>query len=449
MGIQQILFLVLLIAVGYLAFKLYGRLIRNIRLGKTWPEDGSHAGNLRTMLLVAFGQKKMFKRLIPAVLHLFIYVAFLFTQIELVEIIIDGLTGKHRSFASSLGSVYTLIINSIEFLSVLALVATLIFLWRRNVIRLGRFEKSEMSGWPKKDANLILIGEILLIIGIFSMNGADILLQRIDPLHYPDTGVLALSQSLGPLLFGGLGEHTLMLIERCGWWLHILVVFGFFLYLPISKHLHILFAFPNTYFSRNSARGKISNMPAIMNEVKSMMGLADANSSTEEIPEFGAKDVFDLTWKNLLEAYTCTECGRCTDECPANQTGKKLSPRKIMMDVRDRMEDIGRKIDSGDSAYMKETTDTAVKLSTGNFDDGDSLFTRISDEELFACTSCNACVEACPVLINPLEIILEMRRYKILTEGQGPADWVPMFTSLENSGSVWQVSTERDAWLGE
>lgn len=436
MSVQQIIFIVLLIAVSYVAYRSYGRIIRTIRLGKDLEIKGDAAQRWRNVILIAFGQKKMFKRFVPAILHLFIYVAFLFTQIELIEIILDGLTGQHRMFANALGGFYTLIINTIELLSVLAFVATVIFLWRRNLLKIPRFIKDEMKGWPKLDANYILFGEILLITGIFTMNSADGLLQQMDPAHYPNTGNLMVSSWIGQNLMSGLSQATLVFLERAGWWLHLMVVFGFILYLPISKHLHILFAFPNVYFSRFKSRGEIDNMPVIMNEVKSMMGLtadSDAGAADEELPEFGAKDIFDLSWKNILDSYTCTECGRCTSVCPANTTGKKLSPRKIVMDIRDRATEV--------MATME-----AENKSAAEYDDGKSLFDYISKEEIFACTTCNACVEACPVLINPLEPILELRRYKLLTESQGPAEWMPMFNALENGGSVWQMPAQRFDW---
>ena len=382
--------------------------------------------------------------------HLFIYVAFLFTQIELIEIFIDGIFGVHRFFAPILGGLYTLIINSIEILSLLALIATFVFLSRRNLLKVPRFHKDEMTGWPKLDGNLILYGELLLLIGIFSMNGADSVLQKLDPMHFTDTGTLAISSHLGPALFGGLSESALHIIERFGWWLHILVVFGFLNYLPKSKHLHILLAFPNTFFAKQNSRGEMENMPEIMNEVKGMMGLiegAEDMPMEAELPEFGSKDVLDLSWKTILDAFTCTECGRCTSVCPANLTGKKLSPRKILMDIRDRATEIGEKLDSGDLQYVKEELKADAKMLTkDNFDDRKSLFDYICREELHACTTCNACVEACPVLINPLEPILKMRRYEILTESAGPSDWIPMFTSIENTGAVWQIPDDRDKW---
>ena len=451
MSISQILFILLSAIVFFIAYRQFSKVYRNIRLGKDEDISGDSGWRLKNVLLVAFGQKKMFKRFIPAILHLFIYVAFLMTQIELIEIFIDGFGGVHRFFADKLGVLYTVIIGFIEILSLLAFVSTIIFLWRRNILKVPRFIKPEMNGWPKLDGNLILYGEILLLIGIFSMNGADVLLQKLDPAHFPDTGTLPVSSWLGPALFGGLSEGALHVVERFGWWLHIMVVFGFILYLPFSKHLHIFLAFPNVYFSKNQSRGEMNNMPAIMNEVKSMMGLieeSDAGDMSEDIPEFGSRDVMDLSWKNILESYTCTECGRCTSVCPANLTGKKLSPRKIMMDIRDRAEEVGKKIESGNKEYINAEKGGEV-LTKANFDDGLSLFDKITQEELFACTSCNACVEACPVMINPLEPILEMRRYEILTNSAGPSEWLPMFNSMESGGAVWQLPDARDAWTAD
>ncbi len=449
--IQVLLFALVAIVGIYVAVRNFLKVRRNILLGKAEQIGGREGRRWKNVLLVALGQRKMFKRWVPAVLHLFIYVAFLLTQIELIEIFVDGFFGVHRFFAPYLGGLYTLVINFIEILSVLAFFGTIIFLARRNLLKIPRFHKAEMTLWPKLDANLILIGELALLFGIFSMNGADVLLQQLDPAHYPDTGRLAISSILGPALFGGWSEGALWLVERFGWWLHFLVVLAFLNYLPFSKHFHIFLAFPNVWYARLSPKGEMQNMPEIMKEVKSMMGLSEEGGSEvpmeEDIPEFGANDVFSLSWKNIMEAYTCTECGRCTSVCPANLTGKKLSPRKIMMDIRDRAEEVGRKLDSGHPKWIAEDQRaSANRLTKDNFDDGRSLFDFISPEELHACTTCNACVEACPVLINPLDAILQMRRYEILTLSAGPSDWVPMFTSLENSGSPWQIPDERDKW---
>ncbi len=448
---QQIIFiLVALVALG-LAFRQFAKLRRNILLGKDEQIGGNHSERWKNVMLIAFGQQKMFTRWTPAIFHFFIYAAFLLTQVELIEIFVDGTFGTHRFFSPYLGGFYTFIINFIETLSVLAFVATFVFLYRRNIMKIARFQKPEMNGWPSLDANLILVFEIVLLIGIFSMNGADVLLQQAGNEHYIDTGHLFFSSIIGQNLFGNFSTDSLILLERFGWWLHIIMVFVFMNYLPISKHLHVFLAFPNVYYGKLHPRGEMENMPEIMNEVKSMMGFTEPTVGEQtEIPEFGSNDVFSLSWKNVMDAYSCTECGRCTSVCPANLTGKKLSPRKVMMDVRDRATEVGRKLDSGDLQFVrKDIKESAVKPDRENFDDGKSLFDYITPEELHACTTCNACVEACPVTINPLDIILKMRRYEILTLSQGPTDWIPMFTSLENSGCVWQMTTERDQWVSE
>ncbi len=445
--LSQIAFASLLLIVGYIVFTKYGRIRRNILLGKDEEISGNTGERLKNVALIALGQKKMFKRIIPGVLHFFIYAAFMITQIELIEIIIDGLFGQHRVFRSSLGGFYTFIISFIEILSLLALIATFIFLARRNLLKLPRFHMDEMTGWPKLDGNLILIGELILVVCIFTMNGADEVLHRMQG---AGSYGFAVSSGLGPAIFGGMSEGTLQILERIGWWGHIMTVFAFLAYLPFSKHLHILLAFPNVYFKKLTSRGEMTNMPSIMNEVKSMMGLIEdtgAQDSMEELPKFGANDIFDLSWKNVLDAYTCTECGRCSSVCPANITGKKLSPRKIMMDVRDRAEEIGTHLDKNNLECVKaDKKEGATKLTKENFDDGKSLFDYITNEELHACTTCNACVEACPVTIDPLDIILQLRRHEILDLAAGPAEWTPMFTAIENNGAVWQIADDRDKW---
>ncbi len=414
-----ILFSILFFGSIGIAIFQFKKILDQIKLGKPFKVKGKKLARLKNVLLIAFGQSKMFKNWMPAIFHGFIYLAFLLTQIELIEIIVDGFTGSHRYFYSQFHPIwYPWIINFIEILSFLAFIATIIFLFRRNFFRIPRFQKKELLGWPTRDANLILIFEILLIFFIFLMNSADMAME--------DKGFWLsgwMSQFLNDLTF-----DTLYTLERIGWWGHLIMVLVFLNYLPFSKHLHILFAFPNTYFTDIQSIGKFENMPVVMKEVQTMLGIENLdsnNNSFNEEDNFGAKDVTDLSRKTILEAFSCTECGRCTAVCPANITGKKLSPRKIMMDIRDRVNDVYQ---------MKPNLEG-------------SLFDRITDEEIFACTTCNACVEACPVMINPLKPILELRRFRILNESSGPSDWIPMFTSLENSQSVWAVNESRINWM--
>jgi heterodisulfide reductase subunit C len=305
-------------------------------------------------------------------------------------------------------------------------------------MKLPRFQSNDLKGWPTSDANLILFLEILLVVFIFLMNSADVTLHS-DAYHFYLSGFLV------PYL-QFLNTSNLEILERIGWWGHILVVFGFLTYLSFSKHLHIIFAFINTYFANTQPRGKLENMPEVMDEVKSLLGFSENTNSTNVVSDFGSNDVFNLSWKNILDAYTCTECGRCTEVCPANLTGKKLSPRKIIMDIRDRADEVGKKLDTGNNSFC---IDKSLPLSPGNFSDGLSLFSFISPEELHACTTCNACVEACPVLINPLEPIIKMRRFEILTMSSGPADWVSLFNSLENNQAAWALSADRSAWAND
>jgi heterodisulfide reductase subunit C len=436
--LEQIIFPILCILSFGFAAKRFLFISRNINLGVDWTPDSTPSEKWKNVIFIAFGQKKMFTKWLPAILHLFIYIAFIFTQIELIEILIDGITGSHRVFLPILGSFYLLIINFIEVLSLLALIGTFVFLARRNLLKIPRFQSVELKGWPALDALIILLAEIVLVSFIFMMNSADVALHQ-------ESYQFILSGFLVPLL-QDFDTNTLHVLERVGWWGHIIVVFGFIVYLSYSKHLHIIFAFINTYYANTKPRGKIENMPAIMDEVKSLLGISEASNGTDQLPDFGSNDVFNLSWKNILDAYTCTECGRCTEVCPANMTGKKLSPRKIMMDIRDRADEVGKKLDSGDVAFCQ---DKNMPLSPANFSDGLSLFSQISPEEIHACTTCNACVEACPVLINPLEPIIKMRRYEILTLSSGPADWVPLFNSLENNQAAWSMSVERSAWTAD
>lgn len=447
----QILFLLIGTISIYFAVENFLKIRRNINLGTPEIISGNIAKRWNNVLLVALGQKKMFQNWTPAILHLFIYTAFLITQIELLEILTDGTFGLHRFFSPFLGSFYTFIVSTIEILSVLAFIATIAFLARRFVLKIARFQKPELKGFPTRDAAIILILEIILIFAIFCMNGSDTVLQSRLPDHYHHTGFFAVSGWLGPLLFGGLSSSTLIFLERTGWWMHIALVLAYLNYLPFSKHLHIIFAFINTYYARLTPRGEMANMPEVTKELRSILGMEAETPQTEiatdAVVSFGSNDVTNLSWRNILEAYSCTECGRCTAQCPANLTGKKLSPRKIVMDVRDRAKEIGDKLDSKNIEFINKAehpNDTV--LTAKNFSDGKSLFDYITKEELNACTTCNACVEACPILINPLDVILKMRRYEILTLSEGPSDWIPMFTSLENSGSVWQMPTPREKW---
>jgi heterodisulfide reductase subunit C len=440
---EIILFAILLSAgLGFFAYNAW-KVRYNILLGQDLDRSDRKGERIKTMLLVAFGQKKMFTRPIPALLHLALYVAFVITQIELIEIAIDGLSGNHRFFYFKLDGFYTFMISFIEILSVLAFVATLAFLARRNLLKLPRFTMKELMGWPTKDANFILLMEIVLICCIFSMNGADEVLYSRGGSHVEFAKGhfdFAISSCLGPLLFNDLSIDALHVIERVGWWGHILMVFAFLNYLPYSKHFHILLAFPNTYFSNLEQKGKFTNMESVTNEVKLMLDPnADpyvAPANPDEAPKrFGAKDVTDLTWKNLLDAYTCTECGRCSSSCPANITGKELSPRKIMMDTRDRLVEVGEN-------YRKHGK---------GFDDGKSLLgDYIKEEEIWACTSCNACVQECPVNIDPLSIIVDLRRYLVMEESKVPSELAGMLTNIENNGAPWQFAqTERLNWANE
>ena len=429
--------LLVIVGFGFFGYNIW-KVRSNILLGRDVNRSDNFWTRLKLMTLVAFGQKKMFSKPIPAFLHLALYVAFVITQIELIEILADGLSGGHRSLSASLGGFYTFMISFIEILSVLAFIATIAFLARRNMLKVPRLRMSELKGWPTKDANLILIFEVILLVCIFTMNGAD---EAAQVLSSNSSYGFTVSQFIGPVFFGGIKSiETLHLLEQIGWWGHIIMVFIFLNYLPYSKHFHILLAFPNTYYSNLEKKGKFTNLESVTSEVKLMLDPSADPYAVAVDPNavplrFGVKDVTDLTWKNLLDAYTCTECGRCTSACPANQTGKLLSPRKIMMDTRDRMVEVG----NNQRKFGKD------------FDDGKSLLhSYISEEEIWACTSCNACVEECPINIDPLSIIIDLRRFLVMEESKMPTELTGMLTNIENNGAPWQFSqSDRLNWANE
>jgi heterodisulfide reductase subunit C len=434
--LQQILF-VLLSATAIILFSKKVKQIRqNILLGRDEAINDQSSRRWKNVLLLAFGQKKMFRNPLVAVLHFFVYAGFIIINIEILEIVLDGLLGRHRLFAPTLGGWYAVLIGCFEVLAALVIIGCIIFLLRRNAIKIKRFISHDLDGWPRSDANYILVTEIILMLLFLTMNTADQVLQSRGAAHYHVTGAFWIS---GPFtgLLSGFSTPALIAVERSCWWLHIAGVFAFLNYLPYSKHLHIILAFPNAYYARLAPMGQMDNMPSIQNEVLYAMQpeLAATAADTAAPKKFGAKDVADLSWKNLLDAYSCTECGRCSAACPANLTGKKLSPRKIMMDTRDRAEAVGKNI-----------------RTNGTFqDDGKSLLhDYITVEELRACTTCQACVQECPVSISPLDIILQLRRYLVMEESNAPQEWNALFSNVENNFAPWKFSPdERDKWAQE
>lgn len=442
--ISSIIFIIVLIGgFGFFTWNIL-KIRSNILLGRDLDRTDNKKERWKTMILVALGQKKMFQRPIPALLHFAVYAAFVITQIELIEIIVDGISGSHRALRPSTGGFYTLAISIIEVLSVLALIATFAFLARRNLLKVPRLVMNELTGWPKLDANLILIFEIMLVSFIFMMNGADEVLYTRDLSHAANLGDgslgFTITSFMGPLLFDGVSNEGLHTIERIGWWGHISMVFVFLNYLPFSKHFHILMAFPNTWYSNLEKKGKFTNLESVTKEVRLMMDpsadpFAAAPEGEGDPVRFGVKDVTDLTWKSLMDSYTCTECGRCTAACPANITGKLLSPRKIVMDTRDRLE---------------EYADNRRKHGK-DYDDGKSLlYDYITEEEVWACTTCNACVQECPVNIDPLAIIMDLRQYLVMEQSKMPTELAGMFTNIENNGAPWQFpANDRLNWASE
>ena len=432
--LPQLIFVILLGFSVWLFSKNIIRIRKNIFLGKADDLTDNKAARWRNLLLLALGQKKMFKNKPVAIMHFIIYAGFIIINIEVLEILLDGIFGTHRLFLGTLGSFYVFIINFFEILAFGVLAVCVVFLARRNIIKLKRFASKDLNGWPRTDANLILVVEIILMSLFLLMNATDRALQLQGSEHYRDTGSFIISGFIAPL-FNTFSPSSLIAIERTSWWLHIAGILAFLNYLPYSKHLHIALAFPNSYYARLEPLGEMDNMVSVQNEVKYMMQPELAPTDVVAPMKFGAKDIFDLKWTNLMGAYSCTECGRCSSVCPANITGKLLSPRKIMMDTRDRLQEVGKNIAKNRSFI----------------DDGKTLLNDyISVEELRACTTCNACVEACPVSINPLEIITELRRSLIMEDSNAPQEWNGMFTNIETNYAPWKLSPdERDKWAVE
>lgn len=429
--ILQLLFLLLFAAAVVLFTRNIRRVIRNIRLGRSVDRSDRPALRWRTMFRVALGQSKMVVRPVAGILHIFVYVGFVIINLEVLEIIIDGLFGTHRIF-SFLGPVYDFLIGSFEILAFLVLFGVVVFMLRRTVMPIARFRMKELAAWPRTDAMIILVTEVLLMGAFLFMNAADRLLQEQGVAHYVFAGAYPVSSFLHPLL-SDWSVDSLLLLERGCWWFHIIGILVFLNYLPYSKHLHIFLSFPNTYYSNLDAKGRFTNMENVTREVRLMLDPSAAVPAADpsDPQRFGARDVQDLTWKQLMDAYSCTECGRCTSVCPANQTGKLLSPRKIMMDTRDRLEEVGRGIDRAGAGYT----------------DDKSLLSYVTEEELWACTSCNACTDACPVNIDPLGIIIDMRRNLVMEESKVPQELAGMFSRVENNGAPWQFAqADRFNW---
>ena len=430
--IAQIIFLIAFVAAVIIFTIQIKKILRNINLGKNIVRNDRPKERWFTMAKVAMGQSKMVVRPVAGILHLFVYVGFIIINLEVLEIIIDGLFGTHRIFAF-LGSFYNFLIASFEILALLVLVGVIVFFARRAILGLKRFNGVEMKAWPKADAMYILGIEVLLMSAFLTMNAADYKLQLLGSAHYTIAGSFPISQYLINILPDS--EASLIFLERACWWFHILGILAFLNYLPFSKHLHIMLAFPNTWYSNLDAKGRFSNMQSVTNEVKAMLDPTFTPPAATEIGRFGAKDVQDLNWVQLMNAYSCTECGRCTSVCPASQTGKLLSPRKIMMDTRDRLEEVGKNTDKHGLGY----------------DDGKTLLDDfITREEIWACTTCNACTEACPINIDPLSIIVDLRRYAVMEESNVAGSLNAMFSNVENNGAPWKYSpADRLNWANK
>tara|TARA_B100000780_G_scaffold132904_1_gene93196 strand:- start:493 stop:1824 length:1332 start_codon:yes stop_codon:yes gene_type:complete len=439
--ISQLIFVLMLGLGVYLFARRVAFIRRNINMGRDIDLSDRKPERWKTMAMVAMGQSKMVARPVAGILHIFVYVGFVVINLEMLEIVIDGILGTHRVF-SFVGPVYDFLIGTFEFLALGVLLACVVFLVRRNVIALARFKSKEMGGWPSLDANIILVAEIVLMFAFLSMNATDAIAMERGLDHYVVAGSFPISTYLSPL-YAGLSDVGLVFAERGFWWLHIAGVLAFLVYVPYSKHFHILLAFPNTYYSNLDESSKLNNMGSVKKEVDLMMDpTADPYATPAPLPEgqvedppcFGVKDGTDLNWKQIMEAYSCTECGRCTSVCPASNTGKTLSPRKIMMDCRDRMDEIGGNRDAN-SGEFKE--------------DGKKLLSDfISEEEIWACTSCQACVDACPININPMGIILDMRRSLIMEDSKSPEPITTMFNNIENNGAPWAFpAASRGDWI--
>ena len=440
--VAQIIFAFLLIVAGFFFTKRILFIRRNILLGRDIDLSDRKSQRWKTMARVALGQSKMVARPVAGILHILVYLGFVIINIEMLEIVIDGLFGTHRVF-SSIGPIYSVLIASFEFLALGVVSACVIFLVRRHILAIARFKSPEMGGWPSLDATIILVAEILLMGAFLGMNAADSIAMGRELHHYTavDVSAFPISQSLVGLL-GGMSDSSIVLVERGCWWFHIVGVLSFLVYVPYSKHFHIFLAFPNTYYSNLDEKARLDNMASVKKEVDMMMDpnadpyAVPAEGTGAEPPRFGVKDATDLSWKQLMETYSCTECGRCTSECPANITGKLLSPRKIMMDSRDRIDEIGHNINANGGEFKP---------------DGKSLVgSYISEEELWACTSCQACVETCPINISPMGIILDMRRSLIMEESKSPEPITSMFNNIENNGAPWAFpAASRGDWTQE